>query len=303
MKIIFNFIAYIILLSQPVLAQKGFIAPFKVGNYYEYVYEESAITARYSAKITKDTLVNGKKVYTMMIYDEPAMGSYERNFIFDTTTLNLYSPGGFCPDSTGFNLLGGFKIAEGYYWDTCRSGAYFRSTLADSGTYLGMFNTGIPLKYFTRKDTVGIVELYTFESYSEMFGYVSFYRSGGSAFGNGPYGKTLRGAIIDGVRYGEILSDINQISTGIPAGYQLKQNYPNPFNPSTIIKFSITKKQNVKLWIFNSIGKEISVLVNETKPAGSYQYIFNAKGLTSGVYFYRLETENFSETRKMVLVK
>jgi hypothetical protein len=301
MKTICKFFILIILLSQPLLAQ-DFITPFKIGNYYEYLYEEPTFDYRYKAKITKDTAINGKKIYTMSIYDEPAMGNYDKYFIFDTVTKNLYSPGGFCPDSTGFNLLGGFNIAEGYYWDTCRTGAFFRSSLVDSGTSK-IFNSGTPLKYFIRKDTVGFIELNTYESYAEMFGYVSFYRTGGSAFGNGPYGKTLQGAIIDGVRYGEILSDINQVSNEIPAGYELKQNFPNPFNPSTVIQFAIPKKQSVKISVFNTLGQEISVLVNGVKDAGKYQYIFNGKNLSSGIYFYRLETANFTETKRMMLVK
>ncbi|MBS1493962.1 MAG: T9SS type A sorting domain-containing protein [Bacteroidetes bacterium] len=63
------------------------------------------------------------------------------------------------------------------------------------------------------------------------------------------------------------------------------------------------KKQNVKISVFNSLGQQVNVLVNEVKDAGKYQYVFSGKNLPSGIYFYRIETKDFSETKRMVLVK
>ena len=85
--------------------------------------------------------------------------------------------------------------------------------------------------------------------------------------------------------------------------YSLKQNYPNPFNPSTSIPFSITKSGNVKLSVFNSLGEEVTTLVNGFLPAGLKTVKFYAQNFQSGVYYYRLETSNFIETKKMVLLK
>lgn len=96
---------------------------------------------------------------------------------------------------------------------------------------------------------------------------------------------------------------IQQISTGIPEEYELGQNYPNPFNPSTNINFSLPKAGNVKLVIYDMLGREVSVLVDKTLNAGSFEYNFEAKNLNSGVYFYRLITEDFSQTKKMLLIK
>lgn len=92
-------------------------------------------------------------------------------------------------------------------------------------------------------------------------------------------------------------------SENLPKEYFLGQNYPNPFNPSTQFEFALPKKSNIKLKIFDALGNEIANLINESKPAGNYQGSFNAVGLPSGIYFYRLETEGFSETRKMLLIK
>ena len=96
---------------------------------------------------------------------------------------------------------------------------------------------------------------------------------------------------------------INQISTNVPRNFDLKQNYPNPFNPTTNIRFDLAKNTNVKLTIYNSLGQEVKVLVNGFKNAGSYEASFNASTLSSGTYFYRLTTDNFVDTKRMVLVK
>jgi subtilisin-like proprotein convertase family protein len=85
--------------------------------------------------------------------------------------------------------------------------------------------------------------------------------------------------------------------------YELSQNYPNPFNPSTKINFSLPKAGMVKLTIYNILGKEMKTLVNERKDAGSYAVDFNGEGLPSGVYFYRITAGEFSEIKKMMLVK
>lgn len=97
--------------------------------------------------------------------------------------------------------------------------------------------------------------------------------------------------------------NILQISTNVPNKFYLEQNYPNPFNPSTNIEFSLPQKSFVKLKVFDLLGREAANLVSENLSAGKYKYDFNASLLTSGIYFYKLETENFSETRKMILIK
>ncbi|MBS1492846.1 MAG: T9SS type A sorting domain-containing protein [Bacteroidetes bacterium] len=96
---------------------------------------------------------------------------------------------------------------------------------------------------------------------------------------------------------------IKTISSEVPAAYKLSQNYPNPFNPTTKISFSVVKSGFVSLKVYDMTGKEVSVLVNETLGNGTYSADFNAANLTSGVYFYTLKTDNFSETKKMMLVK
>ena len=100
----------------------------------------------------------------------------------------------------------------------------------------------------------------------------------------------------------EFSTDIQDNSVKVH-DYTLEQNYPNPFNPSTIIRFTIAKEQNVALTVYDALGKEIKTLINESYKPGTYGITFNASGLTSGMYMYVLRTNNNIQTKKMVLIK
>ncbi|MCW8824594.1 MAG: T9SS type A sorting domain-containing protein [Ignavibacteriaceae bacterium] len=103
--------------------------------------------------------------------------------------------------------------------------------------------------------------------------------------------------------------DLNLIPSNIESsepvvsGFNLEQNYPNPFNPSTKIKYTITQTSNVVIKVFDILGNDITTLVNEEKPAGNYEVDFKATDLASGIYLYKLITNEFSETKKMILLK
>ena len=96
---------------------------------------------------------------------------------------------------------------------------------------------------------------------------------------------------------------IKPISTVVPDYYALEQNYPNPFNQMTNIKYQITDKGKVSLRVYDVSGREVATLVNEELGAGTYQVRFDAGSLASGVYFYRLQSGDFVETRKLILLK
>lgn len=96
---------------------------------------------------------------------------------------------------------------------------------------------------------------------------------------------------------------VQNISNETPVKYSLEQNYPNPFNPKTNIEFSIPERSRVELSVFDVLGKEINILVNEVLEPGKFKADWDAASLPSGVYFYRLSTEKFSETKKMILLK
>ncbi|NOS85868.1 MAG: T9SS type A sorting domain-containing protein [Ignavibacteria bacterium] len=89
----------------------------------------------------------------------------------------------------------------------------------------------------------------------------------------------------------------------IPNTYMLYQNYPNPFNPVTKIRYGLPKNGTVKLTIYDELGKEVAVLADGYREANTYEAVFDATNLPSGVYYYKLEADGFSDTKKMVIVK
>jgi predicted metal-dependent phosphoesterase TrpH len=99
------------------------------------------------------------------------------------------------------------------------------------------------------------------------------------------------------------VSSINEEDESLLIDYRLYQNFPNPFNPLTMIEFELMEKSNIRLSALNILGKEIRILLNEEREAGSYSIDFNASNLPSGVYFYRLQSGNFINTKKMLLLK
>ena len=126
------------------------------------------------------------------------------------------------------------------------------------------------------------------------------------AYAVGWYGTMLK-TTTGGVTWIEEVNDL-----GIPSEYELKQNYPNPFNPATSIQYTIESKQYVQLRVYDILGNEIATLVNEEKPAGTYEVKFNASlsvnsgsrpAISSGVYYYQFQVGNYIETKKMILIK
>lgn len=88
-----------------------------------------------------------------------------------------------------------------------------------------------------------------------------------------------------------------------PKNFSLSQNYPNPFNPSTMINFGVPAAGRVKIVVYNQLGQQVAVIANREYPAGNYSVNFNASSLASGVYYYRIETGSFTQTKKMLLLK
>ncbi|MEO8664804.1 MAG: T9SS type A sorting domain-containing protein [Ignavibacteria bacterium] len=105
------------------------------------------------------------------------------------------------------------------------------------------------------------------------------------------------------VLYSVTTSVVENNISGIPSSFNLSQNYPNPFNPTTNIRYDLPKSGNVVLKVYNELGKEVTTLVNSFRSAGTYELTFNASDFTSGIYFYKLESEGLVSTKKMLLIK
>ena len=105
------------------------------------------------------------------------------------------------------------------------------------------------------------------------------------------------------VQYFESITGVNGIPRLVPDRFSLEQNYPNPFNPTTHFQFSLSSGQFVTLKIYDVLGKEIATLVDGERNAGTYSVNWDASGLPSGVYFYRMKAGDFVDTKKLVLTK
>jgi hypothetical protein len=114
------------------------------------------------------------------------------------------------------------------------------------------------------------------------------------------------GLIIDGIRIAtswNLITDVKDNIKNIPNSFSLEQNYPNPFNPSTVISWQLAVGSHVSLKVYDLLGREVATLVNEFQVAGRYEKSFIDKSLPAGIYFYTLTSGNFTQTKKMTLIK
>jgi len=135
-------------------------------------------------------------------------------------------------------------------------------------------------------------------SFGASFSYESIYFidtiTGWTVGSNGIILKTTTGGV---------LTNFSNISSEIPEKFSLSQNYPNPFNPRTVISYELRVTSFAKLIVYDVLGNEVATLVNDKQSAGTYSVEFDGSGFASGVYFYKLEAGEFSETKRMVLLK
>lgn len=128
--------------------------------------------------------------------------------------------------------------------------------------------------------------------------HMEFVKVGTTVYG---YAATGNGAIL---KVTDVVTGVEPINSSVPSDFRLDQNYPNPFNPTTTINFSIPKASKVTLKIYDALGKEVTTLVDEFKNAGNYSTDFTAgSNLNSGIYFYTITADNFTDTKKLMLVK
>ena len=276
-----------LLLFSAVNAYSDFISPFQVGNKFYYKNTSGGFSQR---EMVSDTTIIGK-TFLIVKSTNPngwVNTTYER---LDSSSLKWFQYYSFpCP---GEWVIIGFNYSVNTTWYQCMP-SLVSDSLSFSGDTTNILGDPVTLRMVKKIPTWRNVQNRFMWTYSEKFGIVSYASSSG-------YREWLVGAIIDGVTYGT--TGLNPISNIIPDKYALHQNYPNPFNPSTKIKFDIPDNGAVKLKVYDVIGNEVAILVNTNLLAGTYEYSFDGSILSSGVYFYSLETGDFKETKRMLLIK
>ena len=96
---------------------------------------------------------------------------------------------------------------------------------------------------------------------------------------------------------------LTTLESEVPEEYALEQNYPNPFNPATTIGFSLPEAQRTRIYVTDMLGRRVATLLDDQVSPGRYEVVWNAQGVASGVYFYRIVAGSFQETKRMVLLK
>jgi hypothetical protein len=249
-------------------------------------------------------------------YNGPANGNDELNDLAVTGSGDVFVTGKSSGGSSGFDFVTiKYNTAGTQQWLHRYDGPVNGDDLAQSlilDSQGGVYTGG------TSKTSANVTD-YTVVKYSAADGTIHW-----TSNNNLSASDTLTGMIIDNnsniIVYGNSKRFLNndrdiavfklgstigisQIGSEIPKLFELKQNYPNPFNPATIINFSLPISGIVKLQVYNSTGQLVTELVNKYLNAGMYSYEFSAIGLPSGIYFYRIESNEFSEVKKMILVK
>ena len=274
--------------------------PFNVGNYFVYKKARTMFPdVNVSLYINYSTVFNGHRYFR--ITGDPINGLWR----YDSLSGNLRQYDSALNvecrvDSlwAGYGTIMGSCFVSPYV--KCTSDGNSVTVLGYSTIEKGYTSNNQPPPYHIRK-------------YAKNIGMYYYYYYGNLV---NEYTYTLLACIVNGVKHGDTtLLSTKTLSEEIPQSFSLSQNYPNPFNPVTKIKFAIPLSRGVsegrgvlaKLIIYDILGREVTTLVNEQLNPGTYEVEWSATGggsnYPSGVYFYKLITEGYSETRKMVLIK
>jgi len=273
--------------------------PLAVGNVYKYHFgSSSGYQYNYKIRIVKDTVINSRKYFVASNYFPGSAGLILR---LDSNSGNFYvRSNSYCSYSPFEELTDSLRSRKGDSALVCTSSVP-KHYCIDTG-YSTVLGNQIKTKTFKRSTTESTSTI----TYGKNFGIVFATYSDFWALAS----ESLLGCYVNGVLYGDtVLTDVENISSEIPASYALMQNYPNPFNPVTMIRFAIPMDSRLRgndkvvLKVYDMLGREVRTLVNEMLEPGTYELRFDGSGLNSGVYFYRLTAGDFTETRKMVLLK
>ena len=262
--------------------------PLAVGNTWSYHHinwgmmgnQCIVLQSQYDVirRIVSDTLMpNGKRYFK---YNN---GRLER---IDSTSVNVYEY-----QPTGERIIDSLLAKKNNYFKSYRSGTPATHQVNDTLPEV-FYGISRPGKQIFGNGLVG--HQYILVSGLGLY-YEKYCEFGGST-------ETLNGCIINGILYGQIVG-IEKSELNTPLEYALSQNYPNPFNPKSKIKYQIAKLADAKLVIIDVLGREITTLVNEQLKPGTYEVEWDGSNYPSGVYFYKLITQDYSETKKMVLIK
>ncbi|MEO8512561.1 MAG: T9SS type A sorting domain-containing protein [Ignavibacteria bacterium] len=306
----------LLFLASNIFSQNGNIAdylPLQVGNVW--IYQHSAFGAppcycslKIRVKVTGTNVYNGKTYfqnqvsYQIISCPRPCITGflpYDSLMRVDTASGKVlrYAPGAGCITANEL-MLDSLKAKKN---DTirvyCQPPLWYLTYVCSDTNNITFFGSSRQARVFS---VLGFEGGWT-RTYLKGIGLIrtNCYAVGCNGF------TELLGCVLNGIVYGDtgFVVGLNQISSEIPSEFSLSQNYPNPFNPTTHIGFRIKEFGLVKLTIYDALGKEVAILVNIELQPGSYEADWDASAYPSSVYYYKLESGSFTETKKMVLIK
>jgi hypothetical protein len=264
--------------------------PAAVGNSWHYQYTPSN---GFTTKITRDSTAGGDRFLFM---NNATIPYYKIDSL-----LNVYS----IPSQGAYEcLLYKLDAKLNETWQSRHLSDYVRIVARVENVYWG-FVLGV----FTQIKQIG----YYYQPYTDTTVFSQWshndYLAAGFGFsfqiteGMSTTAEELYGCVIDGKKYGLILSVNMMTRNPTLSEYKLYPAFPNPFNPTTTISFNIPQKSFVTLKVFDALGKEVSEVISEELPSGAYSWQWNAAGQPSGVYFCRLQAGSYMETNKLLLIR
>ncbi len=259
--------------------------PLAVGNTWEYseywgMTAPTQFTGYCLMRIASDTLMPNDKRYFVLRGGSNLYGLFD-----DPAYLRLDSS---AADVRAYKAT----LGQEYTWD---------SLLARPGNIVHHQNIYLHSDTVLETPTVTRSYVSPFDGFGLSYGFGVTY-GGYINESQSSYAYKLVYAKIGNLEYGTILGVAGSTYI-LPAEFELKQNFPNPFNPSTTIRYALPTRSHVTLTVFNTLGQAVATLVNESQDAGYHDVRFDASGLASGVYFYRLSAGDFVATKRLALVR
>jgi len=269
--------------------------PLDIGNKWIYTTGFTGNQSIVFKMVFKDTVLSNQKTFRQIERIDYNSVSRIISFTYeriDSVTGDVYTWG---IDSTEY-IMDNLNNNPG---DTINASRFYRfgTTIFDSLKTISLFNMPTETRIYSTVAPYGGEHYYLAKNIGMSYRQEEFEAA--------LIINELKGAVIKGIVYGDT-STIAGITDKVPTQpkeYVLSQNYPNPFNPTTTINYSIPKAGQVKLTVYNAIGSKVATIVNEYKPAGNYSVQFSASNLASGIYLYRLESGNYTNAKKLILLK
>ncbi|MDQ7818184.1 MAG: T9SS type A sorting domain-containing protein [Melioribacteraceae bacterium] len=278
--------------------------PLNTGNYFEYLSISQqmpypADSSGYSIKVLNDTTLENGKRYKILQYKDilKYYSTYYKYERVDSTTGAVYRFNKNLSSQNKEYKIDSLFAQPSDTINCSREGissfGYFK-TICVAQKVVTLFGLPFEIKEFFDQSFIPGLH------YTLAKG-LGFYSSSSWEMSSSHTGLVY--AEINGNIFGKTITSIDKTAQSLPLNFILYQNYPNPFNPATTIKFSLPENAFTKLIVFDILGREVKILVNQNLEAGYHEVEFNAINLPSGIYFYRMQANDFITSRKMLLIK